>query len=681
MLQRALVSRASAAVAPRTAAHRLTRTRLWTQLQNGQLSHYCKSMATAAGAQQAFPVVDGALDAAEAASAKANQAAMDALVVDLKQRLAKAAAGGGEVACTRHKARGKMLARERIEQLLDAGTPFLELSPLAGGTNMYGKDDVAAGGMVAGIGVVSGVKCVIVANDATHADTSVALHCSSTIDTAQTRTDAHELRTKTALHCAQVKGGTYYPITVKKHLRAQEVAAQNGLPCVYLVDSGGAFLPLQADVFPDRDHFGRIFFNQANMSARGLAQIAVVMGSCTAGGAYVPAMSDESIIVKGTGTVFLAGPPLVMAATGEQVAAEDLGGAEVHCSKSGESPISLCPTITAQRLCNGHCATCSCCCFNSYHCCNIVCSARLCECACAETGATATACAGVADHFAEDDAHALEIARSIMAGLNIPTATAAAATDSSSSGSAAQTAGVSEAVCQEPLFGPDDMGSVIPTDPKRPFDVRKQQYRQLQYHCIGREAVLNRMTFLPGCWQWLCQFFSAFAPRFWTDVSTVHAVTTTCYHCVTGSMRMKALLSTVLRWSWLWLALRLAQSYAHSVSLWPWLAHSDTYGTAVNMHVPKLTCVIGGSYGAGNYGMCGRAYDPRFLYMWPNAKIGVMGAEQAASVLAQVEKVSSYVYCQRTVTVHFKTIAPCTQWSYKHCSSSGLYRDLATGAI
>ncbi|KAG5189137.1 putative propionyl-CoA carboxylase [Tribonema minus] len=441
---------------------------------------------------------------------------MDALVADLNRRLAKAMQGGGEAAIRRHKGRGKLLARERIEAVLDAGTPFLELSPLAGGDSMYGKDDVAAGGVVTGVGVVSGVKCVIVANDAT------------------------------------VKGGTYYPITVKKHLRAQEVALANALPCLYLVDSGGAFLPMQADVFPDRDHFGRIFYNQANMSAAGVPQVAVVMGSCTAGGAYVPAMSDETVIVRGTGTIFLGGPPLVKAATGEEVAAEDLGGADVHCSISG-----------------------------------------------------------VADHYAEDDAHALEIARGIVAGLNAPGAAAASAA----------------AAYDEPLYGPHDMGAVVPVDPKRPFDVRKVLARVLDGSRFSEFKARFGTTIVTGFGHLYGQQVgivanngvlfseSALKAAHFVELCCQRGVPLVFLQNITGFM--------------------VGRKHENEGIA----KHGAKMVTAVACaKVPKITCVIGGSYGAGNYGMCGRSMSPRFLFMWPNARIGVMGAEQAANVLTQVEK-------------------------------------------
>ncbi|CAM9225134.1 unnamed protein product [Discosporangium mesarthrocarpum] len=440
---------------------------------------------------------------------------MNTLVEQLSSQLEKAAAGGGVEARRRHKSRGKLLVRERIEALLDPDTPYLELSCLAG-YELYGSDDIPAGGMVTGIGRVQGISCMIIANDAT------------------------------------VKGGTYYPITVKKHLRAQEIARENHLPCIYLVDSGGAFLPRQDQVFPDKDHFGRIFFNQANMSAEGIPQIAVVMGSCTAGGAYVPAMSDETVIVNGTGTIFLGGPPLVRAATGEVVTPEDLGGAEVHCRVSG-----------------------------------------------------------VADHFAEDDLHAIAITRNIIRNLEITSANK----------------GTTPQLWDEPIFDPGEMGSIIPSDTKKPFDVRK---------VIARLVDGSR--------------FHEFKERYGTTIVTGFG------HIYGESVGIVANNGVLFSESSL--------KAAHFVELCcqrkiPLLFLQNITGFMVGRRyenqgiakdgaklvtavacaqVPKLTCVIGGSYGAGNYGMCGRAFSPRFLFMWPNARISVMGGEQAANVLAQVEQ-------------------------------------------
>ncbi|MDO5288295.1 MAG: carboxyl transferase domain-containing protein [Pseudomonadota bacterium] len=444
---------------------------------------------------------------------QANAAAMQALVQDLKAQVEKVAAGGGEAARAKHKSRGKLLPRVRVQMLLDPGTPFLEVAPLAA-LNMYGGDAPGAG-IVAGIGRVAGVDCMIVCNDAT------------------------------------VKGGTYYPMTVKKHLRAQEIAEQNRLPCIYLVDSGGANLPNQDDVFPDRDHFGRIFYNQANMSAQGIAQIAVVMGSCTAGGAYVPAMSDESIIVKNQGTIFLGGPPLVKAATGEVVSAEDLGGGDVH-----------------------------------------------------------TRLSGVADHLAENDMHALALARQAVSHLNK---------------SKPATAGLRPPV--PPKYDASELYGIIPTDTRKPFDVREIIARIVD----GSE-------------------FAEFKARFGT--------TLVCGFAHIEGMPVGIIANNGILFS------ESAQKGAHFIELCcqrkiPLVflqnitgfmvgrkyenegiaRHGAKMVTAVaTANVPKFTIIIGGSFGAGNYGMCGRAYSPRFLWMWPNARISVMGGEQAASVLATVRR-------------------------------------------
>jgi 3-methylcrotonyl-CoA carboxylase beta subunit len=438
---------------------------------------------------------------------------MRAMVDDLRVQLAKVAEGGGQVARERHTGRGKLLPRDRVQMLLDPGTPFLELAPLAA-LNMYNNDAPGAG-IVAGIGRVSGVDCMIVCNDAT------------------------------------VKGGTYYPMTVKKHLRAQEIAQQNRLPCIYLVDSGGANLPNQDEVFPDRDHFGRIFYNQANMSAQGIAQIAVVMGSCTAGGAYVPAMSDETIIVKNQGTIFLGGPPLVKAATGEIVSAEDLGGGDVH-----------------------------------------------------------TRLSGVADHLAQNDLHALALARQTVKNLNArklpPIAT-------------------HEPVA--PRHAAQELYGVIPTDARKPFDVRE---------------IIARIVDDSD--------FDEFKARFGTTL-------------VTGFARIEGMPVGIIANNGI-LFSESAQKGAHFIELCcqrkiPLVflqnitgfmvgrkyesegiaRHGAKMVTAVaTASVPKFTIIIGGSFGAGNYGMCGRAYSPRFLWMWPNARISVMGGEQAASVLATVRR-------------------------------------------
>lgn len=444
---------------------------------------------------------------------QANASAMRALVDDLRAQFAQVEAGGGEAARAKHTARGKLLPRERVAQLLDPGTPFLELSPLAA-HGMYNGDAPGAG-IIAGIGRVNGVDCMVVCNDAT------------------------------------VKGGTYYPMTVKKHLRAQEIAEQNRLPCIYLVDSGGANLPNQDEVFPDRDHFGRIFYNQANMSAQGIAQIAVVMGSCTAGGAYVPAMSDESIIVKNQGTIFLGGPPLVKAATGEVVSAEDLGGGDVH-----------------------------------------------------------TRLSGVADHLAQNDLHALALARTAVANLN-------AARPQDASGEAPRA----------PAYDAQELYGVIPTDTRKPFDVREIIARIVD----GSE-------------------FHEFKARFGT--------TLVCGFAEIEGMPVGIVANNGILFS------ESAQKGAHFIELCcqrkiPLVflqnitgfmvgrkyenegiaRHGAKMVTAVaTANVPKFTIIIGGSFGAGNYGMCGRAYSPRFLWMWPNARISVMGGEQAASVLATVKR-------------------------------------------
>jgi 3-methylcrotonyl-CoA carboxylase beta subunit len=444
---------------------------------------------------------------------QANAAAMRALVADLRAKVAQVKLGGGAVARDRHVSRGKMLPRARVNGLLDPGTPFLEFSQLAA-HGVY-DEPVPAAGIITGIGRVSGRECVIVANDAT------------------------------------VKGGTYYPLTVKKHLRAQEIAAQNNLPCIYLVDSGGANLPNQDEVFPDRDHFGRIFYNQAHMSAAGIAQIAVVMGSCTAGGAYVPAMSDESVIVKNQGTIFLGGPPLVKAATGEVVTAEELGGADLHSRTSG-----------------------------------------------------------VTDHYANSDAHALAIARRLVTNLNR----------------------VKPAVAEmrapvEPLYAAEELHGVIPVDARKPFDVRDVIARVVDGSAFDEFKKLYGATLVCG----FAHIFgmpvgivanngilfseSALKGAHFVELCTQRGIPLVFLQNITGFMVGKK-----------YEAGGIAKDGAKLV-------------TAVACaKVPKFTVVIGGSFGAGNYGMCGRAYSPRFLWMWPNARISVMGGEQAASVLAQVRR-------------------------------------------
>jgi len=479
--------------------------------RSGAIEARRRSLFGVAGADRG-EVLDGYLDTTSDEFV-ANAAAYHAQEAALAAALATAENGGGQRAIDRHVGRGKLLPRERIAGLLDAGSPFLELSTLAG-HELY-DDDVACGGIITGVGRVAGVECVVVCNDAT------------------------------------VKGGTYYPITVKKHLRAQEIAMQNNLPCVYLVDSGGANLPNQAEVFPDRDHFGRIFYNQANMSARGIPQIAVVMGSCTAGGAYVPAMADESIIVKGTGTIFLGGPPLVKAATGEVVTAEELGGADLHCGTSG-----------------------------------------------------------VTDHYAQNDAHALVLARRVVANLNRGAAPSATAAE-----------------VEEPLYPIAEIAGCVPSDTRKQFDMRQ---------LIARLVDGSR--------------FSEFKPRYGTTLITGFA---RLYGNQVGIVANNGVLFS-----------ESALKGAHFVELCsqrniPLLflqnitgfmvgskyeaegiaKHGAKLVTAVSCtQVPKLTMVVGGSFGAGNYGMCGRAFSPRFLWMWPNARISVMGGEQAASVLAQVKR-------------------------------------------
>ncbi|MDX1570637.1 MAG: carboxyl transferase domain-containing protein [Xanthomonadales bacterium] len=435
------------------------------------------------------------------------------LVRDLDEKLAKAAEGGGERARRKHLDRDKMLPRERIRALLDPGSPFLELSPLAA-NGMY-DDQAPAAGIITGIGRVHGQEVVVVANDAT------------------------------------VKGGTYFPITVKKHLRAQEVAEENHLPCVYLVDSGGAFLPLQDEVFPDRDHFGRIFYNQARLSARNIPQVAVVMGSCTAGGAYVPAMCDESIIVKEQGTIFLGGPPLVKAATGEEVDAEALGGADVH-----------------------------------------------------------TATSGVADHFAEDDAHALRIARDVLAQLN-----------------RSKQPFVEVAPPVAPLYDPEDLYGIIPDDTRYPYDVRDviarivdgSEFQEFKAR-YGKTLVcgFSRIYGYPVgiiANNGILFSESALKGTHFIQLCNQRRIPLVFLQNITGFMVGRKYENSGI-----------AKDGAKMV-------------TAVACaHVPKLTVVIGGSFGAGNYAMCGRAYQPRMLWMWPNARISVMGGEQAASVLATVKR-------------------------------------------
>jgi 3-methylcrotonyl-CoA carboxylase beta subunit/propionyl-CoA carboxylase len=444
---------------------------------------------------------------------RANRERMTALVAELKERTSQVKQGGGPKYIARHRAQGKLPVRDRIERLLDEGTAFLELSALAA-WDLYDNEAPAAG-IVTGIGRVSGREVVVVANDAT------------------------------------VKGGTYYPITVKKHVRAQQIALENGLPCVYLVDSGGAFLPLQAEVFPDREHFGRIFFNQARMSAERIPQIAVVMGSCTAGGAYVPAMSDETIIVKGTGTIFLGGPPLVKAATGEEVSAEELGGADVH-----------------------------------------------------------TRLSGVADYFAEDDEHALQLARIVVSTVHTVKQLPADVVPP-----------------EDPLYDPREIYGIVNADTRKPYEVRE---------IVARLVDGSR--------------FDEFKERYGTTL-------------VTGFARLHGFLVGIVANNGV-LFSESALKATHFIELCnlrgvPLIFLQNITGFMVgreyerggiakdgakmvhavaNSVVPKFTVVIGGSFGAGNYGMCGRAFEPRLLWMWPNARISVMGGEQAAAVLTTVKR-------------------------------------------
>ncbi|MEX2963299.1 carboxyl transferase domain-containing protein [Microbulbifer sp. TYP-18] len=442
-----------------------------------------------------------------------NREQMQALVADLRKKVEKIARGGGERAREKHLARGKLLPRDRIDTLLDPGSPFLEFSQLAA-YEMYGEE-VPAAGIITGIGTVAGQPCVIVANDAT------------------------------------VKGGTYYPLTVKKHLRAQAIAEQNNLPCIYLVDSGGANLPRQDEVFPDREHFGRIFYNQANLSAQNIPQIAVVMGSCTAGGAYVPAMADESIMVKEQATIFLAGPPLVKAATGEVVSAEELGDAEVHCRTSG-----------------------------------------------------------VADHYANNDVHALELARRSVSRLN-----------------RVKVPGLDIRPAREPLYPSEEIYGVVPADSRRPYDVREIIARIVDASEFDEFKALYGTTLVTGFARingypvgivannGILFAESAQKGAHFIELCAQRRIPLVFLQNITGFMVGR-------------------QYEAGGIA-----KHGAKMVTAVaTANVPKITILIGGSFGAGNYGMCGRAYDPNFLFMWPNARISVMGGEQAAGVLAQVKR-------------------------------------------
>jgi len=443
----------------------------------------------------------------------ANAARMEGLVGDLRDRLEEIRQGGGKKYQERHQSRGKLLVRDRINALVDPGSPFLELSQLAA-REVYGEN-VAAAGIITGIGRVAGQECVIVANDAT------------------------------------VKGGSYYPLTVKKHLRAQTIAQQNHLPCIYLVDSGGANLPRQAEVFPDRDHFGRIFYNQANMSAQNIPQIAAVMGSCTAGGAYVPAMADESIIVKEQGTIFLGGPPLVRAATGEIVSAEELGGADVHTRQSG-----------------------------------------------------------VADHYAQNDHHALKLVRRAVNRLN-----------------RVKSVGLDVREVKEPLYDVSEIYGIIPSDPKKSYDVREVIARIVDGSEFDEFKTLYGATLVCGFARihgypvglvannGILFGESAQKGAHFVELCGQRKIPLVFLQNITGFMVGK-------------------QYEADGIA-----KHGAKMVTAVaSVQVPKFTVIIGNSYGAGNYGMCGRAYEPRFLFTWPNARISVMGGEQAAGVLAQVKR-------------------------------------------
>jgi acetyl-CoA carboxylase carboxyltransferase component len=442
-----------------------------------------------------------------------NAARMEALVAELREKVEKARGGGPPKTHRRHEDQGKLFVRERIRRLIDPGTPFLEFSPLAA-CDLYGGDAPAAG-LVTGIGRISDRESMIVANDAT------------------------------------VKGGTYYPITVKKHLRAQEIAQENNLPCVYLVDSGGAFLPMQDEVFPDRDHFGRIFYNQARMSAAGIPQIAAVMGSCTAGGAYVPAMSDEVVIVKGYGTIFLGGPPLVKAATGEEVTAEELGGADVHTRHSG-----------------------------------------------------------VADHYAMDDEHALQIVRSVLANLNRRRY---------------EPPGRREP--EDPLHDPREIYGVVPKDFRQAFEVREIIARIVDGSRFHEFKELYGSTLVTGfahvhgypvailANNGVLFSESALKAAHFITMADLRRIPLVFLQNITGFMVGKSYEEGGIA--------KDGAKMVHAVA---------------NATVPKFTVIIGGSFGAGNYGMCGRGYQPRQLYMWPNARISVMGGEQAALVLSQVKQ-------------------------------------------
>ena len=458
-------------------------------------------------------VIETALDPSARAFA-ANAERMRALVEDLRATVARIESGGSRRARELHVGRGKLLARERVQRLVDVGAPFLELSPLAG-YRMYGEEEVPAGGIITGIGRVSGQECMIVANDAT------------------------------------VKGGTYYPTTVKKHLRAQEIAGQNNLPCIYLVDSGGGNLPYQDRIFPDRDHFGRIFYNEANMSARGIPQIAVVMGSCTAGGAYVPAMADEAIIVRRQGTIFLGGPPLVRAATGEEVSAEELGGADVH-----------------------------------------------------------TRVSGVADAAAEDDEHALRLARRAVANLN-----------------RRKEVGLDLREPVEPLYDGEELYGAVPADPRQSYEVREVIARIVDGSELDEFKELYAPTLVTGfarIWGYPVGIVanngilfsqSALKAAHFIELCCQRGIPLVFLQNITGFMVGRK-----------YEAGGIAKDGAKMVT------------AVATARVPKFTVIIGGSFGAGNYAMCGRAYAPRFLWTWPNSRVSIMGGEQAANVLARVRR-------------------------------------------
>jgi len=442
----------------------------------------------------------------------ANVTSMEMIISDLKEKLTRIAAGGSTKAVEKHRSRGRLLARERIDLLLDPGAPFLELSALAA-QGMYG-DEVPAAGIVTGIGRVAGRECVVVANDPT------------------------------------VKGGTYYPLTVKKHLRAQEIARENNLPCIYLVESGGAFLPAQDEVFPDREHFGRIFYNQANLSAAGIAQIAVVHGSCTAGGAYVPAMADENVIVRNQGQVFLGGPPLVKAATGEEIDAESLGGADVHCRESG-----------------------------------------------------------VCDHYAENDAHALAIARGIVGRLRPPLDREPPVAP------------------REPLYDPAEIYGVVPSSLRKPYDAREVIARLVDASEFSEFKALYGTTLVTGfahlggypvgiiANNGILFSESALKGAHFVELCAREKIPLLFLQNITGFMVGRRAEAGGI-----------ARDGAKMVT------------AVAAAQVPKLTLIVGGSYGAGNYAMCGRAYGPRLLFQWPNARTSVMGGEQAATVLATIRR-------------------------------------------